>query len=148
MATSSTYREGAKKLLAFARNDPALMAAIMEPYEISAAIDAVQKAVSNFRRIAWTSPNRQAEAERVEALIQSNRVILLDFPLPGGMALRFATKADVKDAAGFYRDHAADMAHKSRWLLRVARRIPAGKTVGEALDNVALEKMQKDTENG
>jgi len=148
MAGVSTYREGAERLLDLARQDPELMAAIMEPYELSAAMDAVQKTVSDFRRLVWVSPDREAQAERVEALIRSNRAMLLDFPLPGGLALRFATKADVNAAAGFYRDHATDMAHKSRWLLRIARRVPAGQTVAQALDNPALEKLQKETKNG
>ncbi len=148
MAGASTYREGAERLLGLARQDPELMAAIMEPYELSAAMDAVQKVVSSFRRRVWVGPNRAAEAERVGALVQSNREMLLDFPLPGGVALRHAMKPDVDAAARFYRDHATDMAHKSRWLVKVARRVPAGQTVGEALDNAGLEKMQKETENG
>ena len=143
-----TYREGAERLLAVARNDPGLLAALLEPHEINAAMEAVQKAVSDFRRIVWEGPNRAAQAERVNALIRSNRAMLLDFPLPGGLALRLATKADVTEAAGFYRDHSDDMAHKSRWLVRIARRVREGQTVAEALDNSALEKMQEDTRNG
>ena len=64
------------------------------------------------------------------------------------MALGLATKGDVQGAAGFYQTQAADMSHKFRWLLKVARRVPAGKTVGDALKNEDLEKMQKDTGNG
>ena len=148
MTGAASYREGAERLLVVARNDPRLLAALLEPHEINAAMDAVQKAVSDFRRVVWARPNREAQAERVDALIDSNRAMLLDFPLPGGLALRLATKADVRAAAGFYRDHSDDMAHKSRWLVRIARRVPEGKTVAEALDNSALEKMQEDTRNG
>ncbi len=148
MDGATTYREGAEKLLAAARGNPGLMAALLEPHELNAAMDAVQKAISNFRAVVWAVPDREDQANRVGALIKANREMLLDFPLPGGLALRFATKWDVKEAAGFYRDHSNDMAHKSRWLVRIARRVPEGKTVADALDNSTLEKIQEDTRNG
>lgn len=148
MVGVSSYKEGAKSLLAMTRNDPALLTALLEPYELQAATGAVQKAVADFRKRTWSSPNRKIEETRVAALAQSNRETLLDFPLPGGMSLRDANRGDVAEAIAFYNVHSKDMAHKARWLARIVGKVPKNSTVGQVLGNDDLEKMQKDSENG
>lgn len=145
MDGAASYRDGAQILLEMAERDPDLMRAIIEPWKLRAAEDAIGLAMKDFRRRTWESSQRQIDPNRVQALIQSNREMLLDFPLPGGMALRDATKADVAAASDFYGNQASDMSHKARWLGMIAKKVPKGKTVSQALDNDALAKLQETT---
>ena len=150
MDGAPTYRDGAKRLLAMTRDDAELKAALMGPYEMSAAMDAVTLASRAYRKTIWTAPSRAERSEQAEqtfVLAESN-LEMLDFPLPGGKPLRLASKADVKAAAYFYSTQATDMAYKGRWLVKIAGKMKFGQTVGEALDNEALKKMQKDARNG
>ena len=145
------YAAGADCLLDDAHQNPALLDALLSPHERHAAMTAVRAATSAKRNAVWTAPTRaeRAEsAERVFILAESIGEMLLDFPLPGGRALRLATKEDVNEAADYYRNTAANMGHKARWLARIAPEVPNGQTVGDALDNSALEKMQRETDNG
>ena len=151
MIGAEDYAAGAKRLLERAHRNPALLDALLQPHEWHAALAAVRNATTSKRKAVWTAPTRAEKAEgaeRVFLLAESIGEMLLDFPLPGGRALRLATKEDVNEAADFYRTKAVDMGHKARWLARIARKVPKGQTVGDALDNAALEKMQKETDNG
>ncbi len=151
MAGAADYPAGVKRLLQEAHLNPALLEALLQPHEDRAALAAVRAVTISKRKAVWTAPTRAEKAEgakRVCILAESIDEMLLDFPLPGGRALRLATKDDVTEAADFYRIKSSDMGWKARWLARIARKVPKGQTVGDALDNAALEKMQKDTNNG
>ncbi len=151
MTGAADYASGAKRLLERAHRNPPLLDALLSPHEWHAALAAVRAATTSKRKAVWTAPTRAEKAEgaaRVFILAESIDEMLLDFPLPGGLALRLATKEDVTEAADFYRTKAVDMGWKARWLIRIARKVPKGQTVGDALDNAALEKMQKETDNG
>jgi len=145
MDGAASYREGAQVLLDMAERDPTLMSAIIDPWKLRAAEEAVGLAMKTFRRRTWESTQRQIDPNRVAALIQSNREMLMDFPLPGGLALRDATKDDVTAAALFYSTQATNMGHKARWLDLIAKKVPKGKTVADALDNDALATLQEKT---
>ena len=145
MDGAASYREGAQILLEMAERDPDLMSAIIDPWKLRAAEDAVGLAMKGVRRRTWESTQRQIDPGRIAALIQSNREMLLDFPLPGGLALRNATKDDVTAASLFYSTQASDMSHKARWLELIAKKVPKGKTVADALNNDALAKLQETT---
>ena len=143
-----TYEEGAKRLLAMARADPALMFALMKPYEVRAARIAVGRFGRDSRRKVWNRPTTTDSNARVVALVASNMAMLLDFPLPGGKPLRDATKDEVQDAANSYRTQAVDMVQKSAWLKLIAKNVPKGKTVGETLDELALALFKEESKNG
>ena len=108
-----TYEEGSKRLLAMARADPALMLALMEPYEARAARIAVRRFGRHSRHAVWNRPTTTDSNDRVVALVASNMAMLMDFPLPGGKLLRNATRDEVSDAANSYRKQAVDMVRKS-----------------------------------
>ena len=148
MQGQKSHHVGAKCLLEMARKDASLMAALMEPYEERAAYNAVRKQSSDLRREIWKKSTEQPANDRVGALVVSNMAMLMDFPLPGGKPLRDATGDEVQDAANSYRKQAVDMAQKSAWLKMVAANVPKGKTVGEALDEMALALFKEKTKNG
>ncbi len=148
MAGCENYHEGAKRLLEAAKANPALMAALMAPYEFHAALEAVRDASRSVRATIWNAPDRGKEATEAMALAAATAEWLLDFPLPGGLLLRHAGKEELTAAAGFYDRQARDMGHKARWLERVAKAVPKGKTAGDVLTNAKLAKLQEDTRNG
>lgn len=142
------YHEGANRLLKAAKADPELMAALMAPYEFHAALEAVRSASRSVRATIWREPNRGKEAAEVMALASATAGWLLDFPLPGGLLLRHAGKEELTAAAGFYNRQARDMGHKARWLEKVAKAVPNGKTAGDVMTNAKLAKLQEDARNG
>ena len=146
MDGAASFREGAQNLLAKAPRGSDLYIAIMEPHELHACMSACQLAMKDFRRETWTSPNRSIPTTSVYALLASTRAMLMDFPLPGGKALRDAIKPDVEAASSFYSKQSTDMGYKSRWLSLVAGKVKKGKTVGQSLDNDALEILQTEAQ--
>jgi len=145
------FSTAAKSLLKDAHRKPLLLAALVKPVEWQAAMAAVRAANTSHRMAVWTAPTRAdlaEQADRAFVLADAMGDMLLDFPLPGGQPLRSATKEDVTEAAEFYGLRATNMAHKSRWMMKIAAKVPKGETVENMLDNVALIRMKKDTENG
>jgi hypothetical protein len=69
----------------------------------------------------------------------------MDWPLPGGIKLRDATKADLLAASGFYAKQAASMQAISIWLGKVAEKVKT-KTVGQTLTDEQLRKLRDDPE--
>ena len=139
---TDTVRGAAMLLLDRARADDEYWRTLMGTSEIDIAIDAVSRELQNTREVIWMRPT--APDARVAALAMANRT-LMDFPLPGGKAIRMATHADLMDAAGFYKTQAGDMAWKGRWIARIAASTPKSKTAGEALTEAQLAKIKNDT---
>ena len=90
-----------------------------------------------------SAEQREASDKRVVALVRSNTAsLLMDFPLPAGLPLAKASKAEVSEAAKFYLDRSDDMGSKGRWLAKIAGKLPKGKTVSEALSEADLVKLR------
>src|SRR5690625_4650533 len=100
--------DAAKLLEKWAHQDAELKAALLEPLLKQACYQAVTRACRVYRRKVWTAPNytKSGNGQRVVALANS----LMDFPLPGGVRLRDATKKQIEEAAGFYGRQARQMA--------------------------------------
>ncbi len=148
MQGADSTHDGAKRLLEMAGADPDLMRALMGPWEHRAAIYAVRSATRKVRVLIWEKATREAADNRVVALVHSNAAMLLEFPLPGGKLLRNALNTECEEAANFYRRQAVDMVQKSAWLRLIAKNVPKGKTVGQALDELTLALFKEETKNG
>jgi hypothetical protein len=143
LAQTNNYEAAAASLLELASADAALYAELVGPYELPAALALIRDVGQSERRTVWSRPT--APDARAAILARGVTETLMDFRLPGGMRLGDAMRADVEAAATFYADHAADMAHKARWLQAIAEKTPASKRVADALDADALAKLKEAT---
>lgn len=125
-----------------ARKDVGVWKALTEGLLRNACYDACRGICRSERRIIWNSPNYSAggNGERVKQHAET----LMDWPLPGGMKLRDATKKDLLEASTFYQKQASKMAAISGWLGAIANKVKT-KTVGETLTDEQLRKLRDDT---
>lgn len=121
--------------------EPALRDALLAPFLSQACYQAVSLACRHSRRKIWTAPNytKGGNGQRVVAHAKS----LLDFPLPGGLRLRDATKKEVLAGANVYGQYADDMAGKARWLKAIAERLSGRKKVATVLSESELEDLRE-----
>lgn len=121
---------------------PPLFRDLMTPLLATACYDALRSVVRTDRGKVWTAPNytKAGNGSRLETL----GVTLLDFPLPSGIRLRNASKADVLEGARFYSAQAADMQHKAKWLEAIAAKV-GNRTVGEKFTAEKLQALQEAT---
>lgn len=149
--------QAATKLMeGWVREDAKLREALTEPLIAGACYDAVRAQVRTDRATVWTPPRtasgptataeaKAGQSSRVVSLAKGN---LLMFPLPGGKALKDATRKEISDAADFYEKQADDMGVKARWLRLVAQSITGKKSVGEVLDDDRLRELQTEARKG
>lgn len=131
-----TIEGAAKALLEAARNDSRLYREMMASAEWQVAAERVRAAMhagrSNCLR-AVTAADAEADAAMLRKSLR-----LMEFRLPGGLPLRKATAADLKEAAEHYHRRAKTEKARGDWLLRVRKALPQDKTVGEALSEADL----------
>ena len=143
---TATTEEAARRLLEMAKLDSELYRKIVEPYELSACIDAIKAVRTNERAAIWKLPMKPArENAPARALARANTYTILDFPLPGAGRLADATKAEILEAASIYRKQATDMAWKARWLEAIAAKLGRSK-VSAKFTVEDLERLQKETQ--
>lgn len=133
--------EAAKALAARAKRVPEIKAALLEPLLEYACAQAVGVQIRRFRERVWNPPEAPAN-DRSAALQLMAAEMLSNFPLPGGMMLGDATRADIAKAAHFYETQAKDMAHKGRWLQLVGQGLPDGKRVRDVLSEDRLHELK------
>lgn len=134
----------AKALEAIVWKDRNKRDALMEPLVLSACQKIVGEAARAARTASWSGTTR-GSTDRVIALGRGTAAALLDFPLPEtGKALRAALPEEVGAAAKYYETRATDSAAKARWLRLVEKAVPAKKTVGDALTEERLGKLQSE----
>lgn len=138
-------RKATELMLAAVRKSRALRDALTEPLLATACYAAVTMQRRQQRQHIWTAPGYTAggHGQRVIALATT----LLSFPLPGGLKLAEATRAQVAAAADFYATQASDMHHKARWLRLVAAAVPEDGRVADVLDETRLEAMRTEASN-
>lgn len=127
--------------------DPALHAEWIEPLIREWCRDTVSDlAVRKPRQAVWNGPawTPEVNAESNERLKTFARS-LLDFPLPGGLPLRHATKDDLIAASEFYEKQANDMLWKAKWLKRIIDGMGRKRTVGNAMTDEQLERLKQET---
>lgn len=125
-----------------ARGDMDVWRALTDGLLKKACYDACRGICRTERRIIWNAPNYDAggNGERIKA----HSSTLMDWPLPGGMKLKDATKADLIAAAEFYAKQAANMQSISNWLNQIAKKVK-NKTVGDSMTDDQLRKLRDDT---
>lgn len=131
--------EATAALEAMARNDVSVWQVLTEQLLKTACYDACRSICRSERRVIWNTTGSDAggKGDRVKA----HGNMLMDFPLPGGMKLRDATKQDLMDAAGFYERQAAQMTAVASWLSAIASKVKT-KTVGDTLTEVQLRAIK------
>jgi hypothetical protein len=97
------------------------------------------KSLSPVSRAALTGSR-----ERVINLAMSN---LMLFPLPSGMKLGSATRAEIAAAADHYAKLSADTGHKARWLTLIAQALGDGEKVADKFTEERLAELKKEAEH-
>jgi len=125
------------------RQDVDLYRRLLDPMIELACYEAICKAGRNRNDAIWTAPNydKGGNGERVKALAAGNA--LMFFQLPRGPLLIHATRAEVEEAAAFYREQADDMSVKAQWLSMVAKHLTGNKVVGKCLTEEKLRELQE-----
>lgn len=117
------------------RNPRAYVEAIEEALE-SGVRNAVEREMRATRsKIFYGAPpaSKINFTSAVQMLAETNRQMLLDFPLAGGVRLRDATRDQVLTQAEMYRATESDARRKRRWLEAIAGLVSDGQTVGDAV---------------
>jgi hypothetical protein len=121
----------------------------MDPLVKEAAYSLVRDVCRSQRRQIWNATPHVSSAtatERAAALGAATLNSLLDFSLPGGKALRKATKAEINEAVEFYRKQANDMTVKWRWLEMVAGRLSDSASVEDVFTDDGLRRLRAKAE--
>lgn len=147
LRTAGGEVQRATKLMAKqVRANPALLRELMNDMIEVACYQEIGRLVRGDRAIVWTAPNydKGGNGERVKALAKGNA--LMFFPLPGGVLLMNATRAEVLEASAFYGAQADNMSAKARWLALVAKACDGEKPVGKCLTEERLREFQMKAE--
>ena len=123
--------------------EPDLLRALVR----DAVTDAVGMHVeSSMRRKRATIINHASRGPAtITALAASTVRSMLDFPIAGGLRLRFATRAQVLEQADGYAKSAKTATHNARFLQAVAKITPVGKCVGDVLNEASADKLYRET---
>jgi hypothetical protein len=114
-------------------SDKRLMREVVADAVVIASTELIEGAMRHTRE-AVTYSASQARAG-VVALANGIKFAILDFPLAGGVKLRDATPAQVKEQIDRYDAIGRDVLHKARWLRLVAKATGHNQRVGDALDD-------------
>lgn len=120
--------------------DPVALRSVLDEALSLAASEVVTSEMRRVRNSLWQNPQPKTS---VLSLANGIANSLLDFPLAGGIRLRDATKEQVAEQAHLYRTHGSDMIRKAGWLDAIAKRVPEGTTVGEALTESDVLDLHK-----
>lgn len=129
------------------RANKALQLALTDHLVRSACYDILRAQVRTTRSVIWNAPNYDkggngSRLRSVEEVLPS----LYDFVLPhASIKLGDATREEVEEGAHWYELRVQDMGYKARFLRMVARKVPPGKRVREALTPEQLAKAQEGT---
>jgi len=87
-----------------------------------------------------------ADIRQQQRALAVGRLMLMDFPLFGGLTLRDANRADVEQSADEYEMRGSDMLTKAKWLRLIARRMSSSKSVQQSLTEDALRSLKRKAE--
>lgn len=122
--------------------DDALFKELMLPMVSRACYDFICDVVHSRRRSICDTVKRANDEMAGSIALQNTARSMLDFPLPGGLLLRDATRHDCVDAAVYYERQASDMFGKGRFLRSVAKRA-GNKSVGDSITEIELCRLFK-----
>ena len=130
----------AKILERKARADTDVWIAVTQTLIATACYDACRAVCRSERRQIWVQENysKSGNGERVKS---HGHKTMLDWPLPGGMKLRDAKKADLVQASGFYQKQARSMESIARWLDAIAAQV-GRKAVGSVFTDEELRALK------
>lgn len=144
----NNFVQAVELLTARVWEDEGLRNEVVEPLIETACHGAIRALAQRERQKIWLPPNYDptGAGERLRSVANAS---LLDFRLPieGMPRLAESTKAQLAEAAQYYQKRAVDMAHKERWLLAIAKKVPASKRVADVFDEKKLRALQAKTES-
>ena len=110
-----------------------------------ACLDELGNIVRDARGTIWAGGHTGASdaAERVKALARSN---LLNFVLPSGKRVAYATPAECKLYGENYLKQGRTMCHLGRWLCLIGENVPEGKVVHLVLTEERLNELRAEAE--
>lgn len=131
--------------------DDKLWKALTEPLLEQACVDACRGVIMDQRRkfppAAKYDPHVNDESnDRAVSLIVAQTRELMEFPLPGGLRLGDARKAEVQKAADAYTKQAHTMGIRGTWLENIAAKLSDDQTVEEKFTEKALAALFKRAE--
>jgi len=135
-------RKAADYMESIVLKDDALFKELMLPMVSKACHEIICDVVHARRRSICDTVKRANDEMAGSIALQNTARSMLDFPLPGGLLLRNATRHDCIDAAGYYERQASDMFGKGRFLRSVAKRA-GNKPVGDAISEIELCRLFK-----
>ena len=123
-------------------NDQALLRSLVRSAVKSAVTTNVGKAIRNQREVIFDKARAAAHGKRIAlAHIESVKSSFLDFPLADGTRLRDATRVEVLEAVARYEKQSETMAHRARWLRALADIVPAGRRIGDFIDEGKAKEL-------
>jgi hypothetical protein len=123
-------------------NSKVLYRSLMDPLVKQACYDAIRGQCRAQRRVIWETPQPSASSTRDRIGGLAAGLTLMDFPLPGGIKVGDATRAEVMDASDSYLAQATDNAAKGRWLRLIARHVTGDAKVRDVLTLERLIQLQ------
>lgn len=133
-----------ERMVASLQADPRLFRDLVMPVLLTLCRNACRDVQRRLRGdiVAAVRPDTMQGYEAAEA---ADRRALLEFPLPSGIKIAEATKADLADAIGFYYRQARDMMRKRQWFVLLQDRLPdEHKRVGDVLTERELEALYRE----
>jgi hypothetical protein len=139
-ACGGEVAKAAKYLENQARQNTSIWIEVTKHLISKGCYDAIRQQCHAERRKIWYSPNYSSGGNGDRVVTHANS--LMDWPLPGGMKLRYATKEDLWKAASFYQKQADQMATVATWLTNIMNKV-GRKTVGESLTEKQLINLRE-----
>ena len=146
IASGKDSQEAILLLLEKVRKDNYLYDELLGPYEHRAAQELVLLKTQDIRSKIWDSKQNQQSNARVKHLAEVHSILLMDFPLPGGVRLGEATKGQVTEASEYYIRRGKNMLWKGKFLERVAKPMQNNESVKSRFDEKKLQKLHKQEE--
>ena len=109
-----------------------LLSALVSDVILRAASSSVSSAVG-AQRAKTLAPIISNQGRLVQALARGIKASVLDMPITGGKALRYATGAEVLDMVERYRAISYTSTWRADWLEQVANSTTPGRMVGECI---------------
>jgi hypothetical protein len=127
---------------------------VMKPHLYSVCYQMLMDGNKRARHVIWSGDSKSSNT-RAKAAVTGNRnsaIVLaasnlLLFPLPSGMKLGSATRAEITAAADHYAKLSADTGHKARWLTLIAQALGDGEKVSDKFTEERLAELKKEAEH-
>jgi hypothetical protein len=137
--SDGTSQAAAALLIKRIRRDRVLRDEITDSHLPALCTQYIRQMMGTNRRAAF--PTGIVAVSKFGALLHSVGQEWLDFPLPGGLRLAEASRAELIEASERYMGQSKTMLRRARWLRLCARSVPEDKKAGDVLTNERLAEI-------